>query len=212
MGKLFLLDTTNLGHEQDGDAGATQVIPGLLTNEGFDPYSNSCTDSQGTWTANANSYELFSTATYFNGSVYVGITPTAPVIPTNIVQLQYSGSLSLSYDGTPALQLGSNGGTNFISANGNANGVLWLLDHANPVQNQNPGDPPPSSAILRAYDPADIGNSELYDSGMNSADTPGYGIKFTSPIVANGKVYIGTAHDLPSVQNPRGELDVYGGK
>ncbi|HVM91314.1 MAG TPA: Ig-like domain-containing protein [Terriglobales bacterium] len=212
MGRLYLLDTNNLGHEQDNDAGATQVVPGLLTNEGFNPYSNSCTDSQGTWTAQVNSYELFSTATYFNGFVYTGLTPTATAIPTNIVQLQYSGTLSLSYDSTPALQLGSNGGTSFISANGNSNGVLWLLDHGNPVQNQNQNDPPPSNAILRAYDPADIDNTELYDSSMNSVDMAGYGIKFTSPIVANGKVYIGTAHDLPTVQNPLGELDVYGGK
>ncbi len=212
MGKLYLVDTTNLGREQEGDAGATQTIAGLLTNEGFDPYSKSCTDSEGTWTADVNNYELFSTPTFFNGSVYVGLTPTSTAIPTDIVQLQYSGTLSLSFDSVPALQVGSNGGTGFISANGNANGVLWLLDHGNPIQNQNPGDPPPSNAILRAYDPSDIGNSELYDSSMNSGDSPGYGIKFTSPIVANGKVYLGTAHDLPSVQNPRGELDVYGSK
>lgn len=212
MGKLYLVDTTNLGHEQENDAGATQIVPGLLTNEGFDPYSKSCTDSQGTWTADVNPYELFSTPAFFNGSVYVGLTPTSSTIPTNTVQLQYSGTLSLSYDGAPALQLGSNGGTSFISANGNDDGVLWLLDHGNPIQNQNPNDPPPSNAILRAYDPSDIGNSELYDSSMNPADMPGYGIKFTSPIVANGKVYVGTAHDLPTVQNPQGELDVYGAK
>ena len=39
---------------------------------------------------------------------------------------------------------------------------------------------------------------------------PGYGIKFTSPIVANGKVYISTGHDPVTASNPRGELDVYG--
>ena len=211
-GALYLVDTTNLGHEQANDAGATQVVPGLLTNESIDPYSASCTDSQGTWTADVNSYELFSTATYFNGSVYEGLTPTSTSIPFSIVQLQYSGSLSLAYDIMPALQLGSYGGTSFISANGNSNGVLWLIDHGNPIQNSNPNGAAPTNAILRAYDPADVGSSELYDSSMNSADTPGYGIKFTSPIVANGKVYIGTAHDLPSVQNPQGEIDVYGGK
>src|SRR6202041_2745320 len=54
--------------------------------------------------------------------------------------------------------------------------------------------------------------TELYNSGTNAGDAPGYGIKFTSPIVANGKVYIGTAHDLATATNPQGELDVYGSK
>jgi hypothetical protein len=45
---------------------------------------------------------------------------------------------------------------------------------------------------------------------MNPGDAPGYGIKFTSPIAANGKVYIGTGHDLATVTNPQGELNVYG--
>jgi hypothetical protein len=47
-------------------------------------------------------------------------------------------------------------------------------------------------------------------SGVASGDMPGYGIKFTSPIVANGKVYISTGRDPASVSTPQGELDVYG--
>jgi hypothetical protein len=39
---------------------------------------------------------------------------------------------------------------------------------------------------------------------------PGLGIKFTSPIVANGKVFIGAGHNPLSTTNPQGELDVYG--
>jgi len=50
----------------------------------------------------------------------------------------------------------------------------------------------------------------LYSSTTNSGDMPGYGIKFTSPVVANGKVYISTGPDLTTVSNPRGEIDVYG--
>ena len=44
-GKLYLLNTTNLGKEQANDAGATQTVPGLLSDLGFNPYSSSCTDS-----------------------------------------------------------------------------------------------------------------------------------------------------------------------
>jgi hypothetical protein len=215
-GVLYLVNTTNLGHETASDTGATQVVPGVLTDQGFDPYPVSCTDvtgypGAGTWTTNVNSYEFFSTASYFNGSVYVGITPTATAIPVGIVQFQYSTTLTPTLVSSPAMQLGSNGTTTFISANGAADGVLWIVDHGDPIQNQNPTLTAPTTATLRAYDPNNL-TTELYNSGINTGDAPGYGIKFTSPIVANGKVYIGTAHDLSTVTNPQGELDVYGAK
>jgi hypothetical protein len=217
-GKLYLVNTTNLGQEQANDAGATQTVPGVLINQSFLPYSQSCTDVPGypganTWTTTVNSYEFFSTASYFNGSVYVGITPTATTIPVGIVQFQYSATsfLTPALVSSPPMQRGSNGTTTFISANGTTDGVLWIVDHGDPIQNQNPTVTAPTTATLRAYDPNNLTN-ELYNSGINSGDAPGYGIKFTSPIVANGKVYIGTAHDLSTATNPQGELDVYGAK
>jgi outer membrane protein assembly factor BamA len=90
-----------------------------------------------------------------------------------------------------------------------------MIDEGYPLQNtqgdpSNPGTTePPTSATLRAFDAASYPN-ELYDSSQISTDVPGYGIKFTSPIVANGKVYISTGHDLTTVTNPKGEIDVYG--
>ena len=215
-GTLYLVNTTNLGQEQANDAGATQTVPGVLRDQGFDPYPTSCTDvpgypGAGTWTANVNSYEFFSTASYFNESVYVGITPTATTIPVGIVQFDYSTTLTPALVSSPPMQRGSNGTTTFISANGTADGVLWIIDPGNPIQNQNPTVTAPTTATLRAYDPNNLA-TELYNSGINTGDAPGYGIKFTSPIVANGKVYIGTAHDLANVTNPQGELDVYGAK
>jgi hypothetical protein len=210
-GKLYLVNTANLGKEQANDAGATQTVPGVLSDMGFTPYSSSCTDRHGTWTTDINSYESFSTPAYFNGSVYVGITPTVSNIPAGLRQLSYSGSLTLAMDSLPGMQLGSNGGTPFISANNDADGIVWLIDNGEPLQNQDLNGAAPTAATLRAYD-ADNLASELYDSGTNPGDRPGYGIKFTSPIVANGKVYIATGHDLVTTPNPRGELDVYGAK
>ena len=84
---------------------------------------------------------------------------------------------------------------------------MWMLDHGSPIQD--PVNPTPTPAILRAYDAANV-SVKLYDSSADSADQAGFGIKFTSPIVANGKVFIGTAHDTLSAANPQGELDVYG--
>ena len=78
---------------------------------------------------------------------------------------------------------------------------------AQPIQD--PDGSAPTAAVLHAYDATDLAR-ELYNSGQNASDLPGLGIKFTSPIVANGKVFIGTAHDPITVANPQGELDVYG--
>ena len=79
-----------------------------------------------------------------------------------------------------------------------------MIDHGQPLQSSGT----PTAAVLRAYDASSL--TEIYNSGANSGDAPGYGIKFTSPIVANGKVYIGTGHDLVGAPHPQGELDVYG--
>jgi hypothetical protein len=80
-----------------------------------------------------------------------------------------------------------------------------MIDTGQPLQSPEAS----TKATLRAYDPNNL-SDELYNSGVNSGDVPGYGIKFSSPIVANGKVYISTGHDAVTVTNPQGELDVYG--
>lgn len=153
-----------------------------------------------------SSYEIFGTAAYFNGSIYLGVTPTATGVPAGIRQFIYSGGkLSYGAETQPNIQMNTRGTTPFISSDGTANGILWMIDTGLPLQLNSS----PTSATLRAYDANDLG-TELYDSSENSGDVPGYGIRFTSPVVANGKVYISTGHDLPTVTNPQGELDVYG--
>lgn len=202
-GKLYLVNSTNLGHEQAIDAGATQTL--WFESALSAPYSSSCTDALGTHTTQVNSYEIFGTAAYFNGSVYLGVTPTSSNAPAGIGQFSYSGTLAPTAYTTPSIQQNTRGTTPFISANGNANGILWMIDTGQPLQSPQAS----TNATLRAYN-ANALNSELYNSSTNSGDVPGYGIKFSSPIVANGKVYISTGHDPVSAAQPRGEVDVYG--
>lgn len=203
-GKLYLVNTEGLGGMQPNDAGATQTL--WFEPDVDPPYPATCIDNQGNkWTTDINSYEIFGTAAYFNGFVYLGVTPTLPNVPGGIRQFAYSGILTAGPETAPSILSGSYGTTPFVSANGTANGVLWMLDHGDPIQ----GGGAESTAALRAYDAVAMG-SELYDRSENPADAPGYGIKFTSPIVANGKVYISTAHDRLGVPNPAGEVDVYG--
>ena len=204
-GKLFLVNSGNMGHEQAGDAGATQTL--FFESDLSSPYSSSCTDSLGTHTTYVNSYEIFGTSAYFNGAVYLGVTPTSSSAPAGVRRFTYSGTLSAGSHTSLSIQQNTRGTTPFISANNNSNGILWMIDTGLPLQSSGTGAP--TTATLHAFDALDL-STELYSSATNSADAPGYGIKFSSPVVANAKVYISTGHDQTTISNPQGEIDVYG--
>jgi hypothetical protein len=196
-GELYLLDSTNLGGEQTNDAGALQDF--FMASSS----TRTCVDNHGaTVSGQKGNASIYATATWFNGSVYIGADPgpLAQFAYTNVKLV----AGPTSPESTAALTYGT---TAFVSANGTSNGVVWMIDHGQPIQA--PSSSTPTAAILRAFDASDV-SKELYNSSQNPADTPGFGIKFTSPIVANGKVFIGTAHDPLSTASPQGELDVYG--
>jgi hypothetical protein len=204
-GKLYLVNSDNLGQENNNDTGATQTL--WFEDDLIAPYEQTCTSTgQFSGSAEINSYEIFGTSAYFNQSVYLGITPTASGVTAPVRQFPYSGTLSHGSYTQPNILESSYGTTPFISANNNSNGILWMIDHGQPLQSGSTQ----TNAILRAYDANNLSSPELYSSSTNSGDVPGYGIKFTAPIVANGKAYISTAHDPVSTPNPQGELDVYG--
>jgi outer membrane protein assembly factor BamB len=72
------------------------------------------------------------------------------------------------------------GTTPSISANGTSNAILWAAENTNP-------------AVLHAYDAKNLA-TELYNSNQASGgrDHFGAGNKFITPMVINGKVYVGT--------------------
>ncbi|HEU4416902.1 MAG TPA: hypothetical protein VFT65_19085, partial [Candidatus Angelobacter sp.] len=197
-GKMYLVNQTNMGKMQPGDAGAAQTLffsPGSSTQ--------TCVTNQAqTVSGEAGTSSFYGTAAWFNGSIYVGNDP-GPVksFSYNAGHLTTTGATAETISGF------SYGTTPFVSANGTSNGIVWVLDHGLPIQDPHSATPAP--AILRAYDATNISHL-LYSSAQNPADVPGFGIKFTEPIVANGKVFIGTAHDSLTAATPKGELDVYG--
>jgi uncharacterized protein (TIGR03437 family) len=80
-----------------------------------------------------------------------------------------------------AVQFASPGCVPTISANGSANGIVWILE---------------SAGLLHAYDASNLA-TELYNSNQNkSRDSLGATVKFTVPTVVNGKVYAGTQSSL----------------
>lgn len=198
-GKIYLVNSGSLGGTQPNDAGAAQT---LWFNG--DHYPAQCANSISgeVYSTEIAGYQIFGSPAFFNGSVYMGVTPG----PVQAFGYQ-SGQLQPGAQTAEQIPDGSYGTTPAVSANGNQNGIVWVLAHGTPIQD--PLSSTPSSAVLRAYDAANIG-TKLYDSSRQAVDQAGYGIKFTSPIVANGKVFAGTAHDPLTVTNPRGELDVYG--
>ena len=78
-----------------------------------------------------------------------------------------------------------------MSANGNANGIVWI------IESDTYGG---GGAVLRAYDATNLAN-ELYNSTQNLArDNAGLAVKFTTPTIADGLVFLGAEN----------EVDMYG--
>ena len=133
---------------------------------------------------NSNAYQelsgvgaIFSTPAFFNGVLYLG-TVDGPLraFPVSKAKLAATPSsqtsVAFAFPGTsPA-----------VSANGTQNGIVWAVEsHAG------------SPAVLHAYDSTNLGH-ELYNSQQASGgrDSFGNGNKFITPLVVNGKVYVGT--------------------
>ena len=94
-----------------------------------------------------------------------------------------NGLLSTSPTSQSSASFGYPGATPIISANGTSNGIVWAVQQG-------------GTAVLRAYDALDLTN-ELYDSNQaGSRDHFGTSVKFATPTVANGEVFIGTTNSL----------------
>jgi hypothetical protein len=117
---------------------------------------------------------IWSTPAYFNGNVYYGS------VSANLKAFKVSSAKLLA---TPmsqsATQFTYPGTAPSVSANGATNGIVWAHENTNP-------------AVLHAYDAADLAH-ELYNSNQapDNRDHFGAGNKFITPMIADGKVFVG---------------------
>jgi hypothetical protein len=117
---------------------------------------------------------VYGTPAYFNGTVYYGENGgSLKAFRVTNARLSTSPtaqtSMSFRYPGTSPV----------VSANGTSNGIVWAHENG-------------SNAVLHAFDATDL--HELYNSeqAANGRDRFGAGNKFIAPMVADGKVFIGS--------------------
>jgi outer membrane protein assembly factor BamB len=115
---------------------------------------------------------------YFNNTVYYG-SVGSPLKAFGIV----NAKLSTSPTGQTATSFTYPGTTPSVSANGTSNGIVWAIENTSP-------------AVLHAYDATNL-SRELYNSNQaGSRDQFGPGNKFITPMIVNGKVFVGTQNGV----------------
>lgn len=123
---------------------------------------------------------FFAAPAYYSGSLYVG-TIGAPLQAFALQDAKMPASpssqtaASFAYPGTaPA-----------VSANGSNNGIIWAL--------QSGGG---SAAVLHAYNPANLAQEYYNSTQAGSRDSFGNGNKFVTPVIADGRVLVGTPNGV----------------
>jgi outer membrane protein assembly factor BamB len=119
---------------------------------------------------------IWSTPAYFNGHIYYGQNNGA------LKSFSISAAkVALPAGSSSSVTFGFPGTAPSVSANGTANGIVWAHQNANP-------------AVLYAFDANDV-SKPLYSSSQaaNGRDQFGAGNKFITPVIADGKVFVGAA-------------------
>ena len=118
---------------------------------------------------------VFSSPAWFNGTLFYGGVGRR-LLAFSAVAAQFRSapaSQSTSHFGYP-------GTSPAVSASGGSNAIVWAHENSDP-------------AVLHAYDARDLAH-ELYNSNQAPAgrDQLGPGNKFITPMIADGKVFVGT--------------------
>src|SRR2546425_1315300 len=174
-GALVLPDLTDsLGHTLHLAVGAGKdAIIYIVNRDSMGKFNPTSDNIYQEIIGNGLSAGVFAMPAYFNGTLYYGAVDSLKAFATATAQLVTPPSSktasTFAYPGT----------TPSISANGTANGIVWAV--------QNSG----GTGILHAYDAMNLAN-ELYNSNQVGTRDQFSDNKFITPMIANGKVYVGT--------------------
>jgi hypothetical protein len=141
---------------------------------------------------------LWSAPAYWNGNLYWASgnenTATAEPLKAFSFNANNSGLISTTPTSVSTKTFTFAGPVPSVSANGSTNGIVWGLDNSEYRSTCSGGT---ACQVLYAYDATNL-SSMLYNSGQaaNNRDVPGSAVKFTTPTVANGKVYVPTAESM----------------
>ena len=121
---------------------------------------------------------VYSMPAYFNNTVYFGAVGDS-LKAFSIV----NAKLGASAASKSATSYGYPGASPSISANGTTNGIVWAVQNG-------------STGVLHAYDATNLAN-ELYNSNQAANNRDQFSDnKFITPMIANGKVYVGTPNSV----------------
>jgi legume-like lectin family protein/chitobiase/beta-hexosaminidase-like protein len=171
-GKMYLIDRDNMGKFcstcTSSDTQIVQEIPGATAG-------------------------IWGTPAYWNGSVYwagAGDSGGSEPLKAFSFNANNSGLISTSPVSQTSKAFSFSVPSPSISASGNTNGILWGLDNSASTSTCSGGS---NCQVLYAYDATNLENM-LYNSSQaaNNRDVPGGAVKFTTPTIANGKVYVGS--------------------
>jgi len=152
-----------------------------------EPYCASCSsDPQIVQESPFDTGAIFGSPAYWNNNIYYwGVGDVLRSIPISNGLLNYPGMT------TNSSVLGYPGAVPAVSSNGTVAGsaILWAIDATQSSKN--------GPAVLNAYDASNISNL-LWNSSQaaNNRDQAGAAVKFATPTIANGKVYIGTSSEV----------------
>jgi hypothetical protein len=129
--------------------------------------------------AGGGSGGVWSTPAYFNGRLYYG--PGGGQLAAFSIG---NAKLSTTPSSVSAANFTYPGTSPAISANGTTNGIVWAHMNSDP-------------AVLYAFDATNLG-SMLYNSSEapGGRDQFGAGNKFITPMIADGKVFVGTTNGV----------------
>jgi hypothetical protein len=192
QGTIYLLNINNLGKY------CINLTPACTTTD-----TNVVQEIMGA------SSGIWGSPAYWNGNLYW--TGANDPIKAYSFNANNSGLISATPTSQSARIFPFSAPTPSISSNGNTNAILWALDGSADDSTCDGGG---SNCLgLYAYDATNLANL-LYTSSQaaNNRDSPGVAVKFEKPIIANGKVYVGTqssvtvygllSNALPSVAAP----------